>query len=452
MIEIYEKLKEKSKLEILFMIFFIFGSQVVLAISIIFLILIMFQEKNKKGKIKWENILFLLKEGVFYKFLLSIVYPYENIATESFRGIILIFLIDVFYKRKCKEFELKNKIGIISLGFYILGIVWNYFSLGGVESIKVYIEINKFLLLPLVLGSLYFETNEKEEKIRYIEYTLPLAMVGYFFDRIDFDKIKYSMYVMKGGMISISSTIIPFSVYFCLEKKDRREKIIYLLVVLINVYLVIKSSARAGLYSFLISIFLVAILSQKIKNILKICIILCLFVFSLDKVFNIQERMFRYTDLSTRSREYLIRAGVYSYSKSPVFGVGSGNTQKYFIEYAENGFLENNRLKNQKEIQQVKEKTLKKFPDTHNIIFDFIAENGVYGAFFSILLFFMLPCKMLCDYLKKKSSNLLKYVGGVLGFIISGQAWSIWTRHNQGVIYLIIIITIYFYKVKKEER
>lgn len=436
--------KDKSLLEILFMIFFIFGTKVLFIPAFIFFGILVYKEYYKEKKKKLIDIFNTLKTAVFYKFLLSILYPYGNIEDESFRMLILIYIIDSVYKVKIKKFKISYfSYGILSL--FILGVVWNYFSFGGIESVKEYIYRNINLLLPVLLLDVYYS---EKKYIKITKYIIPLTGLGIF---IRYFESMNTVYILKGGMISLFSVVLPFTLFFIFDLKNKKWKIFYSIIVMLDVVLIIKLGARAGLFGTLITFVLILLISQNLKRILFFITIVLILLFGMTRIPNVENHFFRYRDFSTRSREYLIRAGAYCFEKNPVFGVGSGNTQKYFIEYSETKFLEENKLKNESEINTVKNHYLRYFPDTHNIIVDFMAQNGIYGIIFSVLLCMILPLYIMYVYLKTRKIKYLKYLGSVLGFLVTGQSWSLWTKHNIGVIYLIIII-IMFWREKTDEK
>ena len=429
--------KDKSLLEILFMIFFIFGTKALFIPAFIFLGIFIYKEYYKEKKKNLIDIFNTLKTAVFYKFLLSILYPYGNIDDESFRMLILIYIIDSVYKFKIKKFKISYfSYGVLSL--FTLGIIWNYFSFGGIESVQEYIYRNINLLLPVLLLDVYYS---EKKYIKITKYIIPLTGLGIFiryFENMD------TVYILKGGMISLFSVILPFTLFFIFDLKNKKWKIFYSIIAILDIALIIKLGARAGLFGTLITVILILLISQNLKRILLFIVIVLIFLFGMTRIPNIENHFFRYRDFSTRSREYLIRAGVYCFEKNPVFGVGSGNTQKYFIEYSETKFLEENKLKNESEINTVKNHYLRYFPDTHNIIVDFMAQNGIYGILFSVLLCMALPLYIMYIYLKTRKTKYLKYLGSILGFLVTGQSWSLWTKHNIGVIYLIIIIIMFW--------
>lgn len=429
--------RDKSLLEILFMIFFFFGTKALFIPAFIFLGIFIYKEYYKEKKKKLTDIFNVLKTAVFYKFLLSILYPYGNIDDESFRMLILIYIIDSIYKFKIKKFKISYfSYGILSL--FILGIIWNYLSFGGIESVKEYIYRNVNLLLPILLLDVYYSEKKNIEITKYI---IPLTGLGIF---IRYFENMNTIYILKGGMISLFSVILPFTLFFIFDLKNKRWQIFYSIIVILDIVLIIKLGARAGLFGTVITFVLILLISQNLKRILFFTTIILILLFGMTRIPNVENHFFRYRDFSTRSREYLIRAGAYCFEKNPVFGVGSGNTQKYFIEYSETKFLEENKLKNESEINTVKNHYLRYFPDTHNIIVDFMAQNGIYGIIFSVLLCMILPLYIMYVYLKTRKIKYLKYLGSVLGFLVTGQSWSLWTKHNIGVIYLIIIIIMFW--------
>ena len=145
-------------------------------------------------------------------------------------------------------------------------------------------------------------------------------------------------------------------------------------------------------------------------------------------------------DFSTRSRYYLVDAGIYTFKNNFIFGSGRGNTQKYFIDYSNTDFDPGKYLKNDQEIKITKEIYLKTFPDTHNIFIDFLAEYGILGIFISFFIGVILPINMCRKYFITKNNEILQILVSLISFLASGMSWSLWTRHNEGIPYFIVLL------------
>ena len=273
--------KDKSLLEILFMIFFIFGTKALFIPAFIFLGIFIYKEYYKEKKKNLTDIFNVLKTAVFYKFLLSILYPYGNIDDESFRMLILIYIIDSVYKFKIKKFKISYfSYGVLSL--FTLGIIWNYFSFGGIESVQEYIYRNINLLLPVLLLDVYYS---EKKYIKITKYIIPLTGLGIFiryFENMD------TVYILKGGMISLFSVILPFTLFFIFDLKNKKWKIFYSIIAILDIALIIKLGARAGLFGTLITVILILLISQNLKRILLFIVIVLIFLFGMTRIPNIE--------------------------------------------------------------------------------------------------------------------------------------------------------------------
>lgn len=165
-----------------------------------------------------------------------------------------------------------------------------------------------------------------------------------------------------------------------------------------------------------------------------------------------EKHFLKINDFSTRSRYYLVDAGIYTFKNNFIFGSGRGNTQKYFIEYSNTDFNPKKHLKNDNEIKITKEVYLKTFPDTHNIFIDFLAEYGILGIFITFFLGIVIPLDMCRQYFITKNNEILQILVSLISFFASGISWSLWTRHNEGIPYFIVLLwffSIFQYQNKK---
>lgn len=426
-------------LELIFIFLFIFGTKIYFFTAILLGIYMYITEyKNKK------NYFFIfLNKLILYKFLLGNLLSYGNLKNESFRFMIGVSVLYLVFRNK-KFFREKNylKWSFLFVISFLLGILFNYFSPGNIRSVKIFIEDNKYLLVPFLLINSFLN---KKYLIKKLEYYVSLVGIVYFFKSVYWEKIE-SLGFIKGNLISAISIALPFSFFIFLKEKNIKKKIIFFSIFIANLWIVVISGARGSLYSSLIVISFILVLNNKLKKILLYISFLGVTFYFLNKDF--KNVFFRVKDFSTRSREYLMRAGIYCFKKNIFFGSGSGNTQKYLIDYSNTQFLLDNKLLSEDEVMIVKNDYLVNFPDSHNIFIDMLAQNGVYGVLAILLLFLFLPFKIFISYLKEKKMDYLVYMSGIGGYLIAGQSWSLWDKHSKGMLSFIVIITMYLLLVK----
>lgn len=134
----YPKLDKKSKyMELLFICILIFGTKGYLFLELIPIVYFYIKRKEIDLKIIYE----LIKISLFYKLMLVLIYPYGNMLNETFRAMIGLVLYEILYLKKNIKFIKKDNwivLGVTSI--YILSLIWNYLSPGGVGSLKLYSE------------------------------------------------------------------------------------------------------------------------------------------------------------------------------------------------------------------------------------------------------------------------------------------------------------------------
>lgn len=444
----YPKLDKKSKyMELLFICILIFGTKGYLFLELIPIIYFYIKRKELDLKIIYE----LIKISLFYKLMLVLIYPYGNMLNETFRAMIGLVLYEVFYLKKRIKFIKKDNwivLGVISI--YVLSLIWNYFSPGGIESLKLYSEKYKVLLFLPILCYLY---KENIKLLSMAERLLPLCIIGMFVKFIELDFNLEQIYILKGNIISVFSLIIPYTFFYIFNDENYRTKLINTCLLILGIWIIIKAGARGALFSLIISISIGVILKYKIKGII---IALCGSVVLLGIVKanpRLDNHFMKVQDFSTRSRYYLIDAGIYTFKNNIVFGSGRGNTQKYFVEYSEKDFDPHKKLIADYPWEEdvVKNNYLRNFPDTHNIFVDSIAENGVLGIVQVIFIWILIPFSIFFTYLKKKKYIYLGILTSFIGVISAGMSWSLWTKHSLGVLYFIILLYIYIQNIEKLE-
>lgn len=425
-------LKNKDRflkyLIILFLLILVFGTKGSLLLGIIPLGYFFYRRKD----IGVTEILNMLEQGAFYKFFISLVYKYGNMRNESIRLLMLLTIINLLFNFKENNFKL-YKIPVILAGWFFIGLLWNYLSPGNIESLKMFYKENIYLLLPFSLNVLFI----KNEILLFVcKKIFPLTIFGIFSKVINIVKISE----IKGELISVLSIVVPYTFFSIFLEKNKYLKFINLISFVIGIWIIIKSEARGALGGIVIGIVIGVILNRGWKGIIVSVILLIIVILGLQFSPKIESHFLKVNDFSTRSRYYLVDAGIYTFKNNFIFGSGRGNTQKYFIDYSNTDFDPGKYLKNDQEIKITKEIYLKTFPDTHNIFVDFLAEYGVLGIFISFFIGVILPINICRKYFITKNNEILQILVSLISFLASGMSWSLWTRHNEGIPYFIILL------------
>lgn len=413
---------------ILFLLILVFGTKGSLLLGIIPLGYFFYRRKD----IDITEILNMLEQGAFYKFFISLIYKYGNMRNESIRLLIFLAIINLLFNFKKNNFKL-YKIPVILAGWFFIGLLWNYLSPGNIESLKMFYKENIYLLLPFSLNVLFI----KNEILLFVcKKIFPLTIFGIFSKVINIVKISE----IKGELISVLSIVVPYTFFSIFLEKNKYLKFINLISFVIGIWIIIKSGARGALGGIVIGIVIGVILNRGWKGIIVSIILLIIVILGLQFSPKIESHFLKVNDFSTRSRYYLVDAGIYTFKNNFIFGSGRGNTQKYFIDYSNTDFDPRKYLKNDQEIKITKEIYLKTFPDTHNIFIDFLAEYGILGIFISFFIGVILPINMCRKYFITKNNGILQILVSLISFLASGMSWSLWTRHNEGIPYFIILL------------
>lgn len=437
-------LKNKDKLlkysMIIFLLILVFGTKGLLLLGIIPLSYFIYRKKD----ISKIEILNLFEQGAFYKFFVSLIYEYGNMRNESIRFLLLLSIINLFFELRKINFKL-YKIPIVLAGWFFIGLLWNYLSSGNIESLKIFYKENIYLLLPFSLNVLFI----KNETLLFIcKKMIPISIFGFLLKVINATRV----YEMKGNLISVLSLVVPYTFFSIFLEKNKYLKFINLVSFITGIWIIVKSGARGALGGIVIGIIIGIILNKGWKGIIVSGILLFIVVLGLQFSPKIEKHFLKINDFSTRSRYYLADAGIYTFKNNIIFGSGRGNTQEYFIEYSNTNFNPKKYLKNDNEIKITKEIYLKTFPDTHNIFIDFLAEYGILGIFITFFLGIMIPIGIFKQYFITKNNEILQILVSLISFLISGMSWSLWTRHNEGIPYFIMLLcffSIIQYKTKE---
>lgn len=404
---------------------------------------------------KWliENI----KWGILGKVFCGIILPYGNITAEGIRLLYLLFFYEI-YKNRSIEFLKNNKnrsIGYGLLGILIIGSFWNLMSPGGSKSAKDFFEQSKYIILPFVL---YNNLKNTKEKI-ILQYLLSFSIVIETL-RIIWMNYKvsglnlFTSYFREGAgyITSLFSVLIPLVFIFFINSKEKRDKVYYILCLIIG-FLPIYITKTRGLFLGLgLIIGFIIILRYKYKGIIYLGLICIALGFGLRENNFFRNRLSNLNDPSNRGRVYLYRAGIYTFKNNYIRGSGTGNTQKYFIEYSKIDYeKERDLIKNQWEYDFYKYQ-LENFPDTHNNILDLIAENGILGIFMIAIMYILIPIEYIRRAIEKKNMEYIYYLIPIISYELIGMTWSTWTRHRAGVPYFCIVFFFYFYLNRKKER
>lgn len=419
----------------------IFGSKAVLAVDIPLLLLLLYKDREWiKENIKW---------GILGKFYISTLVSYGNIRSEGYRLLFFLFLYNCYKEKGIEALKnSKNKwVGNSLIFITVGGFIWNVFSPGGWKSSLIFFHESRYVIIPFILYSLI----KKEEEKKIFKYILSFGVI------IESLKIFYENYkiiglnlltsgsrIGAGEITSLFSVLIPLILIFLLKTKNNKKKIYYLSCIIfgfLTIYSVKTRGLLIGVFGIILILFLIF---YKKKAAIPIILIGILLGIGLKENDIFKKRMSNLDDASNRGRIYLYRAGIYTFKNNIIFGSGSGNTQKYFIEYANNKYDNDLDLVRSTYEYKFYRDGIMTVPDTHNNILDYLGENGIFGIIMSIIIYIFIPINYIKNYFIKKDINYIYYLLPIMSFCLIGLTWSTWTRHSSGVPYFYMMFYFYF--------
>ena len=426
--------KKSDKVIILFfLISVVFLYKTYLLVSLLPLYLII---KNKI--LKSSDLLEFIGKIGLLKFIGSFILTYSNMQNESIR--LMLISITLLYLYSNKKIKFGDKQIMICLFLWLFGgIFWNFVSPGGIESAKFFYETNKLIIALFCIINIM----ETDKIVKYLSvYTIYRYL--YIVIKLPNDGLR-SMYS------SITTSIIPIvSVYlfYCfLVEKKKLLKTIYIVSTLTGIYLLGLTTSRGATLSIIIILVLMLIIKYKKKSIKYLLFFILLIFLFLSKSERFEKKISNLNDRSNLGRIELYKASFYAFKESPIVGVGRGNTLIYFNKYMDKvkekyNLIEDKESKKALKLKQTLsyDRMIRNFPDSHNIIIDFITENGLLGLLMIYILFILIPYKLIIWAKKFDTEDYLLLLCFLLVFNLVGLTWSIWTRHTQGIKYFYLFL------------
>lgn len=425
------------------------GLMVLIAIPLLFLI-----KKSNKKNIK--EILYVFGFYSITRILFSMVLGNVSMQTQGLRMLLGVnFLLIFLSKKTIKDLflDFKNLIKNEPILLYILimifaGSLWNVLSPGGIKSGISYCKNMQVFLLCL-LGIPYKKLWNKLSKLFYV--TIILSTI---FSTIEITMLLNNDRIVEvcanGKTLSLTVGIISYSYLFIqlLLSKKRSVKLVSLLCILLWGWIILISGARGSAVALLVSSIISIILIYRKKSLLCLSSIFVLLFFIMSSNNSLSSR-FKYLldgnikNNTSYGRVALIKAGIYTFQNNIIFGSGYDNTQKYFVEYKNKYYSDET---NNSPLYKMNQIELENFPDSHNIIIDYLAISGIFGILLSLFFILYIPVISLKNYTKDHYIEGLRCFVSFLSFSVGGMTWSILTRHTKGISFLVILLLLLIYR------
>lgn len=390
--------------------------------------------------------------GCIARILMSLVFEKKSMRDQGLGALIGVNIILFILSEKksyeiyheIKQLLLKNKILLILLATIVMGIIWNLFSAGGLKSSIKYFE--HMQVWGIVFFSIIY-VKESERLNRLFNIGLVLITLNNIMSLLMDSFIVQTHDISQELRInSIDFGVIIFSYFFAkifLEKKYL-NKILNLFFCGVWIYIVIITGGRGSMISMVLTSFVGIIVLCKKKAFLYIPILIGVLIFTFSGNSNLTRRFYQLNNIdlknnSSYARVELIRAGIYTFKRNVVFGAGQNNTQKFFIEYRDLKIKE----EGENSLSEMNKRELTRYPDSHNIIIDYLALYGIFGVIMFIVFFVYIPIHALISYFK---NNIKEGVYCFLGYFSAasvGITWSIFSRHKNGLVVLSMLLLFF---------
>ncbi|MGF6905617.1 O-antigen ligase family protein [Fusobacterium sp. PH5-44] len=421
------------------------GTMLLIAIPLFLLI-----KKSRTENIK--EILYVFGFYAMTRILFSMTFGNISMQVQGLRmllgvNILLAFLSSKKIKGILSDLKrLLKKEQILAYIFVMVfaGCLWNMFSSGGIKSGISYFK-NMQIFLLCFLGIPYIKLLDKLSKLFFITIiistilcTIEIALL------LNSNKIE-EVYA-NGKTLSLTVGIVSYS-YLLIQLLLSRKifmKVLYLCCIFMWWWITLISGARGSAIAFLVSSVVSIVLICKKKSLLYFPVVLVLLFFMLSSNNSLSSR-FKYLldgkikDNVSYGRIALMKAGMYTFKNNIIFGAGYNNTQKYFIEYKNIYYSDKN---NKSPLYKMNQRELENFPDSHNIIVDYLATLGIFGLFLSGFFILYIPLISLLDYFKMDYIESLVCFVSFLSFSVGGMTWSILTRHTKGISFLMMLLLL----------
>lgn len=335
--------------------------------------------------------------------------------------LLLLSITYIFFDRIQVKRILRNHIFLDFIYFFLVGILFNYFS-SGILSVKAFINTNGRFLYGILTYIFLQNTNPI-----YFNASILLAinLSAYIFLYL---KIPYFLLDDLGRFRIILSIGTMYSLIFILEKIfNSFKKIILIVFIFLPTYAIIESNSRMVALGFILilSIYLLfKVFEKKDKIILYKILGSILFIVSLTFFFDknyinhIKTSFVTHNNISNQDRIVMWKAGINTIKHNPILGVGSHEAliyphiRNWVDKNITDEIIRNEFLKGER------------FAKLHNMYIDFFVQNGIISLILIVLLFFKIPF----EYFKGiKNENTNSAFFTILFYYFYGLTWSSWS-------------------------
>ena len=420
-------------------------------ISIPFIVFMIKMKKENKRKFPY-----IFGYYSIVRILFSMVVENRSIQAQGLRMLFLVWILTIIFSGKnikslildLKEILIKEK--IIKYIFVIVfwGTLWNFLSPGGKASGFGYFN-NIQIWLLCFLAMPYMKEKRKIEKLLWL--VMVFSTLLNFYEILNLYANRNFHQVLSNGRVnSITVGISIFSYFFLkiLLPNKLGIKMISIIGCLMWIVMILLSGGRGSALAILFSVIFSIILICKKKALIYIPILISLCMLLLHSDLDLAKRFRHLSNMDMKNntsyaRIALVKAGIYTFKKNVVFGSGFGNTQEYFIQYRD---IKLSDVTEKGLLYGMNQRELENFPDSHNIIIDYLASTGLFGVVLSIFFIFFIPTISLKDFIRRNFQEGLYCFMVFMTFNVGGMTWSTLMQHTKGTSFLVIMLLLLVYK------
>ncbi|MBS9776018.1 MAG: O-antigen ligase family protein [Fusobacterium sp.] len=387
-------------------------------------------EKNLKNKIL---------VAIFFLYGISIFT--SKFGISLFGGSLALISIFSFTKMR-EEFIIEKSIdykNILYLSFFIfvLGIIFQYFSLGGIKSSSVFFYRTYFLLiLPFTI---YFlnKYNFIKYLFKIMELALFMAILKSFYNFYYVYNLKYEYWIRVTSFFDIMrwGIVLVIGLLFVLARLDinlKKENIFSWIVFFSGIISLVLNNSRGPFLSFILASLFYVIISKKFKVGLSILLISAFLSFGVSKYnSNIIKNFITRIVSINESKHGGNAARIFMWNESLNFMTqASKNNKKLFLfgtgldssRMKRRSEVFQNYLQNKKEYENLSEDVKRgvSFMDAHNCYLNRYLETGVLYTFIYYLSLLFIIFKVFKNYIATKNNYVLASLSVVLAYAFCG--------------------------------
>ncbi|BDU49682.1 O-antigen ligase family protein [Haliovirga abyssi] len=346
-----------------------------------------------------------------------------------------------------KDINLGNKNILYWFLFsYIVLAIWSLFSVGGIDSFIYHLNRQSRFIVILLIGEAIRDKRVFFRFLVFLGISISLSSFNGIFEHLKYPskRIDSFLKLTHYGPALMEMLILFFAMIITKTYSYRYRIILFSSFYLLGITNILYMKTRAVWVGLFLGQLAIMFFNKKKRYfILSIVIILIIAFIGKETYLRRAESIGNIkTDTSNTTRMKLWKAGIYTFENNIIFGAGSNNDNStpFFKQY-------------------IIKKSFKIFHfngDPHNMYISFLAEYGLGGLLYMILIFYIIPKEFFRYYKARKRFDLdgifYGVIGMTIGFYIVGIFWNIWYRDYHPSLGFFIGLGIFNFLYSNNER